>query len=123
MAITKPLCLVITHCIRETTLKAAILSKAMTALCILTYLAFTSFAYLSSLAMDKSGIGDIAKYEEYSLIAGWLLLVTALLWLLSVLFTAFSPKRNRGRNLILIGLVMPLIFFMLYILLGIIHLS
>ena len=95
--------------------KTKLLSHILLALSIGAYVAFVRFGHLADAAMDKSGIGDLPAFEHYSNFAGisfWALLI---FWVLSVAFIQASPQPYRSRALFVVGLIVPVIFIIGYV--------
>ena len=84
-------------------------SYIFTALSVGAFVAFVWFGHLADSAMDKSGLGDLPKFEHYSTLAGISFWALLFLWVLAVVFIQLSPKPYRSRALFVVGLLFPIV--------------
>ncbi len=95
--------------------KAKLFSHISTALFVSAFVAFSWFGHLADTAMDKSGVGELSKFERYSTFAGISFWALLLFWVLAVGLIQASPQPYRSRALFVVGLLTPAIFVIGYV--------
>lgn len=84
-------------------------SCVLAASALAAFLSFGYFSHAADVAMDKTGVGDLALFDHYSHLAGAWFWSAAGLWLGSIISTQRAPEPFRGKALFWFGLVQPVL--------------
>ena len=84
-------------------------SCVLAASALAAFLSFGYFGHAADVAMDKTGVGDLALFNHYSRLAGGCFWSAAGLWLGSIISAQGAPEPFRGKALFWFGLVQPVL--------------